>query len=423
MPHFDIGSNTMNSERSFSSGNERTRMDLHETGMENVGYHVTSQDKFAMIVDLMNMNMVDTTVYLTMTYDYVDSQPAGWSDVKPVWFDANQCGTSEVEAPQESGTFYVASKPWKPNFSGEILGMAGHLHDGGSSVEVMVNNQPICNSEAIYGEKPEYVYTMGNMNMDMKGAMKAAKNHISTMTLCYGGAQTKIPIKTISPDQTWVIRGHYDYGKFAGNLNDEGKQEDIMAIAIMYVKVPKGGVKLTTASRESWGLGPAVKGTVGALAPDTPSAAPAAGGAGGMEGMDMGGAAAPAAPPAAAGAGGMEGMDMGGAAAPATPPAAGGMEGMDMGGAAAPAAPPAAGGMEGMDMGGAAAPAPAPAGAGAPIDESEPHGHDESGTSIPLTPAPAAPAAGGMAGMEGMDMGAGTVAAPVVAPADAAEGC
>jgi hypothetical protein len=54
------------------------------------------------------MNMDDRTVYLTMTYDVIDGPlPAGWMDIKPVWFDANQCGTSEVNPPKQNGQFTI----------------------------------------------------------------------------------------------------------------------------------------------------------------------------------------------------------------------------------------------------------------------------------------------------------------------------
>lgn len=56
----------------------------------------------------MNMNMEDKTVFVTMTYDIIDGAlPAGWKDVKVVWFDANQCGTSEVNPPKQSGQFLI----------------------------------------------------------------------------------------------------------------------------------------------------------------------------------------------------------------------------------------------------------------------------------------------------------------------------
>lgn len=91
---------------------------------------------------------------MTMTYDYVDGPlPAGWREVKNIWFvepslqtfracradtscnrfDVNECGTSEVNPLKQSGKYTIQSKPWTPNFEGEILGVGGHLHDGSES--------------------------------------------------------------------------------------------------------------------------------------------------------------------------------------------------------------------------------------------------------------------------------------------------
>lgn len=47
-----------------------------------------------------------------------------------VRFDVNECGTSEVNPLKQSGKYTIQSKPWTPNFEGEILGVGGHLHDG-----------------------------------------------------------------------------------------------------------------------------------------------------------------------------------------------------------------------------------------------------------------------------------------------------
>jgi hypothetical protein len=109
LPHVDVGASPSNSERYFSSGNERTHVAIDKLGPQTKwGYHLRSTDRFAFIVDLMNMNMEDKVVYLTMTYDLIEGPlPAGWKDVKPVWFDANQCGTSEVNPPKQNGQFTI----------------------------------------------------------------------------------------------------------------------------------------------------------------------------------------------------------------------------------------------------------------------------------------------------------------------------
>src|ERR1700742_1371485 len=102
-----------NSERYFASGNERTPVTFHPRGAPVTAYHLDADDKFVFIIELMNMNMVDSEVYLTVTYDIIDGPlPQGWKEVKPVYLDANQC-VSEVESPKGQSKFSIQSKPWK----------------------------------------------------------------------------------------------------------------------------------------------------------------------------------------------------------------------------------------------------------------------------------------------------------------------
>jgi hypothetical protein len=103
LPHQLVGATSSNSERLFSSGNERTLAILPDMGVTNVGYKLNPDDKFALIVDLMNDNMQDKVVYLTITYDVIQGHPAGYDDIKPIWFDLAQCSTSEVQPPQQEG--------------------------------------------------------------------------------------------------------------------------------------------------------------------------------------------------------------------------------------------------------------------------------------------------------------------------------
>lgn len=57
VPHLVVGSNSNSSERIFSSGNERVPFNFYQWGSKyNAGIKITSQDKFALILDLMNEN-------------------------------------------------------------------------------------------------------------------------------------------------------------------------------------------------------------------------------------------------------------------------------------------------------------------------------------------------------------------------------
>lgn len=96
-------------------------------GGKKTGYHVTKEDHFRILVDFMNMNMDNRTIYFTVEWDYIDGplKTAEWMDLKPVWLDIDLCGLSDVKAPKNSGAFSIEGKPWIPNFEGDIVGLGG----------------------------------------------------------------------------------------------------------------------------------------------------------------------------------------------------------------------------------------------------------------------------------------------------------
>jgi hypothetical protein len=237
LPHFAIGTDAQHSERWFASGNERTPADLTQfvKAGKKIGYFIKKTDEHRFIVDLMNMNMKSELVYLTMTYDLLEgAYPEGWLDLKPVWLDVDQCGMSEVKPKKDESVFTISSVPWKPSVEGEIVGIGTHLHDGGAALRVEVNNGTnACNSVAKYGEIPEYVWKAPPGAMS--GDSKIAEKHISSMSTCY---YKDVGVTQMTKDQTWTLMGDYNYNKFEGNLED-GEQQDIMAIALVYVTQPK----------------------------------------------------------------------------------------------------------------------------------------------------------------------------------------
>lgn len=226
-----------NAERYFVTGNERTPFNYYKAGAggEGSAYHLDAADKFFYLVELMNMNMNDATVYITMTYDIIDGAlPTGWKEVKTVYLDANACKSSEVPSPKGKTQFTIASKPWKPNVEGPIIDSIGHLHDGGIDIDILATaSTPLCKSTTIYSAKPEFVYR--DTGMAMHGD-KVAKDHISTMSGC-GPSDVKVPM--MSKDQSWKTTGSYDYTKRAANL-EAGSPSEVMAIAIVLVQVPPG---------------------------------------------------------------------------------------------------------------------------------------------------------------------------------------
>jgi hypothetical protein len=238
-----------------------------------------------MIVDLMNMNMQAKEAYLTIYYDYVDGHPKEFQEVKPVWMDAMQCGTSEVSGRSPGAKFDFSSSPWIANFDGEVLGTGGHLHDGGTKVEIIVDKKVVCTSVPTYGTDEEamaranvakqgglapahpkraaepYAYPQSPAKGNAKGGASPAKGsvkadppaggahshaggkHIIAMSICADNKAgiTDMPIspldiKTLKKGQSWVLKAFYDYNQFPGMKNSYGSMSTVMGISIMYAK-------------------------------------------------------------------------------------------------------------------------------------------------------------------------------------------
>jgi hypothetical protein len=60
--------------------------------------------------------------------------------------------------------------------------------------------------------------------------------HITSMSGCNGDT---LSIKRLQKGQVWELEGFYDYDKHPGMKHDNGRQESIMGIAMMFVKNPK----------------------------------------------------------------------------------------------------------------------------------------------------------------------------------------
>jgi len=228
VPHVTTGATARSSERFFASGNERTPGIFPEWGVKDAGYKIKSTDRFAALVELMNENMEDKTVYMTVTYDVVDGHPFK-DEIKCVWHDVRNCGTSEVNPPKGQNRFSLGSK-WTSNVNGQIIGAIGHLHDGGTSVTLEVDGKRTCTNVAKYGTKPEYVQktAMGHL-------ANGALTHISDMNNCYGA---EFPEKVMKVGQVWDLTANYDFSEYTGMKHEDGDWDEVMGISIMYIRRP-----------------------------------------------------------------------------------------------------------------------------------------------------------------------------------------
>jgi hypothetical protein len=199
-------------QRFFSSGNERTPTD----GITGYGYPQGANARWNLIYDLMNMTAQPANVTIRVDYDFVPLTTPGIRPMTPIWLDINQCGNSEKPALEGKFTYeYTLTSQW----TGKLLGIAGHLHDGGINVAISKNGQQVCDSRATYGGTPEYIE--GPNSLHMPGMA-----HISKMALCRG--TTANPVTSMVPGDTVHLAANYDM------TQHHADGHPVMGIAIGY---------------------------------------------------------------------------------------------------------------------------------------------------------------------------------------------
>jgi hypothetical protein len=201
-------------QRFFSSGNERSPV----ASGGPFGYQQGTNDAWNMIYDLMNMTSAARQVYITVTYQYVSTSTPGYRPMTPLWLDINQCANSE--RPPQSGSYnygYSLTSQW----TGSMIGIGGHLHDGGTNVTIAKNSVLVCDSRATYGGTPDYIE--GSASTHMPGMA-----HISDMSRCHGTAA--LPVTTIAPGDRIDLVANYD-----ADAHMQMGNHPVMGIAIGYL--------------------------------------------------------------------------------------------------------------------------------------------------------------------------------------------
>ena len=212
----------------FASGNERTPIDMTVKGTSKTGYYVPANASMAVLVELMNELDDDREVTVTINFEYILGMPSGFTQLHSWWLDiAGFCADSERLVPANEVVFnYTAPSPYTATYNGSIIGMAGHLHDGGVLLTVSENNKVICNSTPTYGATPGYMdgspmgMSMGNAPMDMV--------HLSNMSIC------DFPGNFVAGDN-FSISAYYNSSAHPLMLDMNGQPAPVMGISILYV--------------------------------------------------------------------------------------------------------------------------------------------------------------------------------------------
>ncbi|KAF2429085.1 hypothetical protein EJ08DRAFT_680230 [Tothia fuscella] len=178
-------------------------------GKFNSGYFIDN-NKFMMQVEMINYRPDEQTVYISTDLEYIDGHVGG--DATQGVLSATGCGAAPSNwKPAKNTAGKVMADGFNVLRNGHIISLRGHLHDGGTSVSLYVNNQLKCTSTAVYGGEG------GKLTIEGK-----SWETISKMTEC------SEPIEVKAGD-TIKVEGTYDT-KAHPLRESQGEEQEAMAI-------------------------------------------------------------------------------------------------------------------------------------------------------------------------------------------------
>jgi len=114
-----------------------------------------------------------------------------------------------------------------------LLGIRGHLHDGGVNLLIKINGQVVCDSLAIYQNEAVGTNAGSHGNADPMGTPGGMSNMISDMVTCWE------PREVTKGDKLY-LEANYDLDKHTVRVQPGGGSAEVMAImALLFAKEVK----------------------------------------------------------------------------------------------------------------------------------------------------------------------------------------
>jgi len=180
----------------------------------------------------MNMRHEKQKIVFTTTYEFSLVVPKHADLVEPLWLDVGGCGTADVPS-EPNASFNFSSPSWTSNMSGRMVFAAGHLHDGGTHLQLLKNGDVVCETTPTYH----------NFSSHMSSGQE---EHIKSVSVCSDFAETH-------PGDDWTIKAFYNTSLHVPMQRMDGSLEPVMGISLVYIAIPN------SAAHEPSGSIPAAK--------------------------------------------------------------------------------------------------------------------------------------------------------------------
>jgi hypothetical protein len=100
----------------------------------------------------MSVAKQDVNVSLAITFEYIEKSRPEVKSYKDSYLIWNSVGTPQYQ----NGSYSHTSSQWTVPKSGLLLHGMGHMHDGGTHVDLYINDKMVCSSRMIYNGRPGY---------------------------------------------------------------------------------------------------------------------------------------------------------------------------------------------------------------------------------------------------------------------------
>ncbi|KAE9980993.1 hypothetical protein EG328_011894 [Venturia inaequalis] len=205
------------------------------TGDLNSGYYISKEDKLIMNGDVINYTPADKIVYTLNEIEYMPGKAKGLMEASMYVMVPAQCEGQFgiISGAGRSPQFSVKGKAMTVTRDATILAFRGHLHDGGDTLSVTINNQTVCESKAKYGPAAALsgIGAMGSHERNVADPGPhgdALFETIVEMSQCYG------PIEVKKGD-TYLLEAKYDTVKHPVRHQPKGGEAEMMALGVAFM--------------------------------------------------------------------------------------------------------------------------------------------------------------------------------------------
>jgi hypothetical protein len=179
-------------------------------------------------VDLMSEAKANFDVSMAITYEWIDKS----SDMGKIYKAATMRWVQILYPKPEPGKKVYKSMVMPSGVNGKLLYTIGHMHDGGTNLRLLINDQTVCDSVMYYDIEGKIV------KAKQPGAVaRRSPQHSHEPT--FGGAHIASPgacvdYGSIKATDKMSIEAYYDFDQFK-TMTHEGKEERLMGNCRVYI--------------------------------------------------------------------------------------------------------------------------------------------------------------------------------------------